>query len=172
MRRLRFIDKRTLISRAVACEQYVDCSIFDSRHALITSIRGNAAEASKMIGGDYDGDRAWICWNSELLSCLPSSDKFVAEDTSGLSTKASELESKLWGKCSIVDLVRYMINFRNHHKLLGELSEHLDCYIDFYGFNDERTRELGKAAFLQVCYSCCFIPKYHLSLYLTFKACI
>jgi RNA dependent RNA polymerase len=149
MRRLRTIDKEILRKRAI--EQSIDFSFFEKiQSALVTSILGNAAEASRMSGGDYDGDRAWICWNEELLLCLPSSDYFIPEDTSDFSTVPSELESKSWSKCSNEDIVRYMINFRNHRIRLGEFSEYLDCFIEFYGFNDERTFELGKAAFLQV----------------------
>ena len=153
MRRLRLVDKATIYARAA--EKQVSFSFFEStKNALITSIFGKEAEASRMSGGDYDGDRAWICWNKDLLACLPNIDVFLPEDTSSLYTLPSDLESKLWSQCGPNELIQYMLNFRHHFKILGEFVEHLDCFIDFYGFNDQRTRELGRAAFLQVsCFS-------------------
>lgn len=158
MRRLKVVDKSTLCKRALERNINLKClSFFEStRNALITSILGNAAEASRMSGGDYDGDRAWISWNVELLDCLPCSDAFMPEDTSTFHTSASELENTLWKSSSEMDLLKYMLNFRNHHRILGELCELLDCYIDNYGFNNEKTRELGRAAFLQVRFTTLF----------------
>jgi hypothetical protein len=152
MRRLKLVEKNTLYQRAMdRYGSFENVSFFDTaRNALVTSICGSTAEASRMSGGDYDGDRAWVSWNTDLLQCLPSTKCFVSEDTSTLTTPPSELELKLWKDCSEHDILQYMINFRNHHKVLGELCEMLDCYIDHYGFNNEKTQELGRAAFLQV----------------------
>jgi RNA dependent RNA polymerase len=152
MRRLKLVEKNTLYQRAMdRYGSFGNVSFFDTvRNALVTSIRGSTAEASRMSGGDYDGDRAWVSWNTDLLQCLPSTECFVSEDTSTLTTPPSELEMKLWKDCGENDILQYMINFRNHHKVLGELCELLDCYIDHYGFNNEKTQQLGRAAFLQV----------------------
>jgi hypothetical protein len=150
MRRLTIVNRQTLCARSSHQNQECMTFFYSVRNALITSISGSAAEASRLSGGDYDGDRAWITWNKALLNCLPSKEKFVAEDTLTLSTQTSDIESKLWSECSENDILDYMIHFREHHYKLGKLSELLDTYIDQFGFENNLTKEIGRAAFLQV----------------------
>ena len=151
MRKLKLVNRQTLLDRVNLNNNDPKLDFFNSvRHALVTSIRGDYAEASRMSGGDYDGDRAWLSWNSNLLDCLPDINAFVAEDTSILSTEISNLENKLFSDCSNADILDYMIHFRNHHVKLGYLSEMLDFCIDKYGFDDQKTKLIGRAAFMQV----------------------
>ena len=151
MRKLKLVSKQTLLDRANQNNSGPNIDFFISvRHALITSIHGDYAETSRMSGGDYDGDRAWLSWNSALLYCLPDINAFVAEDTSRLSTETSNLENKLFSECTNTDVLDYMIHFRNHHGILGNLSEMLDFCIDKFGFDDQKTKSIGRAAFLQV----------------------
>lgn len=149
MRKLKVVSKQTLLGRA---NPNLGIDFFNStRHALITSIKGKFAEAHRMSGGDYDGDRAWLSWNSDLIGCLPDSNMFVAEDTSNLiPATSSDLENKLFSECSMNDIMDYMIHFRYHHVKLGRLSESLDFYIDKYGFDNLCSKEIGRAAYLQV----------------------
>jgi RNA dependent RNA polymerase len=148
MRKLKVVSKQTLLERA-SPHQTID--FFNSfRHAFITSIKGNCAEAHRMSGGDYDGDRVWLSWNQNLIGCLPACDRFIEENTMDLFTRASDLENKLFSECSMNDVLDYMIHFRHHHRILGNLSECLDFYIDKYGFDNANTKDIGRAAFLQV----------------------
>lgn len=138
----------TLLHRAQ--QQGVEgCGAFfgEIKNAVILSIQG-CSEADRMSGGDYDGDQAWVSWNIDLLSYLPS--YIAAEETSELTTPISGQEQQLWSEVSLEETLRYMIHFRGHQKHLGQLSEALDLRIDRFGFDDPKTRELGKAAFLQV----------------------
>jgi hypothetical protein len=151
MRKLRLVSKKTLFDRADQLQKHVKMAFFHHvRNALVTSIHGTEAEASRMSGGDYDGDRAWISWNKDLLKCLPDMQQFVEEDTSAIKNTVSDVENKLWSKCCETDILRYMNHYRNHQQMLGRLSELLDVYIDSFGFADERTKEIGRATFLQV----------------------
>ena len=148
---LNIISKQTLLKRASQMGLQID--FFNSlRHAFVTSVKGTQAEAQRMSGGDYDGDKAWIAWNSTLINCLPNMDKFIVEDTSNISTDVGNdsLENKLFSECSNHEILHYMIHFRKHHGKLSQLSEMLDCYIDKFGFEDTRTNIIGRAAFLQV----------------------
>ena len=145
MRKLKLVSRKTLLYRANSNEG--KCFFNTVRNALVTSIKGSFAEAHRMSGGDYDGDRAW---NANLLDCLPDNDAFVAEVTTELRTKPSDLENKLMKDCSLNDILDYMIHFRNHHRILGSLSEQLDYYIDKHGFESVYTKNIGYAAYLQV----------------------
>lgn len=135
----------TLFQRAQQCVQHQDVKFFKGiKNALVLPI----PEAGRMSGGDYDGDRAWICWNNDLIQCLP--EVITAEDTSNRATLKSDLEQKPWSESCMDDSLKYMIHFRGHQRRLGQLSEELDLCIDKYGFDDPATKELGRAAFLQV----------------------
>jgi hypothetical protein len=94
-----------------------------------------------------DGDFAWICWNDELLKCLPKS---IQE---GHHVFESEIPPRsdgcMWSSSSH-DILNYNWHFRYHLQTLGRYSELLDVFIDKYGFDDDRTISVGKAAFLQV----------------------
>ena len=149
LRKLKVVSEEDLFLRGNQDQKNFFTSI---RHALITSIKGTFAEAHKMSGGDYDGDRAWVSWNADLIACLPDREKFVHENTSDLFTNKSALEDKLFANCSEAEIFEYMMHFRYHHRTLGRLSELLDFYIDNikYGFNHAHTKEIGRAAFLQV----------------------
>jgi RNA dependent RNA polymerase len=117
------------------------------RNALVLSVQGGS-EAGRMSGGDYDGDRAWVSWNDDLLRCLPG--HIEAEDTSCLTTRKSKLEQKLWSECCMKDSLDYMLHFRGHQRCLGKLSEVLDLCIDKFGFDDIATKAISRAAFIQV----------------------
>jgi hypothetical protein len=149
LRKLKVVGKEKLFDRANRHQREFFSSI---QNALVTSIKGAYAEAHRMSGGDYDGDRVWLTWNTNIIDCLPKNDKFIEENVSNLSTEASDFEKKLFSNCNENDIIEYMLHFRNHHKSLGQLSECLDLYIDKYGFDNARTKEIGRAAFLQVCH--------------------
>jgi hypothetical protein len=163
LRKLTLVSYSTLLHRAQ--QQGVEGNgIFFGgiRNALVLSIQGGS-EADRMSGGDYDGDRAWVSWNNDLLSCLP--DNIKAEDTSGLTTLISDQEQKLLSEISSEEMLNYMIHFRGHQRLLGKLSEALDLSIDLYGFDDPKTKKIGQAAFLQVKNFChCICLAVHLKL--------
>eukprot|EP00727_Mastigamoeba_balamuthi_P009064 m51a1_g4780 putative -domain-containing protein (1476) ;mRNA; r:45152-50768 len=48
--------------RAVDCQPLRHC-----RDVLVLSTRGAVSPASLMSGGDYDGDRAFVCWDRRLI---------------------------------------------------------------------------------------------------------
>jgi hypothetical protein len=162
LRKLKLVDKLTLYERAKGFEEPPGLPdvlkrtyeqrfrFFDNvKNALILSVKGKRSEADRMSGGDHDGDIAWTCWNQELLEIVKSAD---AEDTSNYVVKKSPAEEKVFWETTQVEQLSYFAHFRGHHQHLGKLSEWLDKCIDMkgFGFAHDFTREVGKAAFLQV----------------------
>jgi hypothetical protein len=47
---------------------------FNLRDAIVCPIKGRASLASKLSGGDYDGDQAWITWDSSLVDNFTNAD--------------------------------------------------------------------------------------------------
>ncbi|KID96409.1 Rnai polymerase, partial [Metarhizium majus ARSEF 297] len=37
------------------------------KNVIVFSIKGRSSLADKLSGGDYDGDRAWVCWDQEIV---------------------------------------------------------------------------------------------------------
>ncbi|KAL6722297.1 hypothetical protein ACLMJK_001404 [Lecanora helva] len=44
------------------------------RDVIVFSSRGKASLASKLSGGDYDGDTAWICWEPDIVDPFTNAD--------------------------------------------------------------------------------------------------
>ena len=99
-----------------------------------------------------DGDNAWICWNDELLSCLPShieSNPFLTALENAQVKIPSNLDSCIWS-ASIEKRIRYDRRFRHHLQSLGKYAELLDVSLDKNGFDHDLSIALGKAAYIQV----------------------
>jgi hypothetical protein len=47
---------------------------FNLRDVIVCPIKGAASFASKLSGGDYDGDRAWITWDSNIVDNFTNAD--------------------------------------------------------------------------------------------------
>ena len=123
---------------------------FDSlRTGLILSTKGERSVADMMSGGDFDGDKAWVCWNEILIDQVCQCDPV---DTSGedFDVRKSEEENVLFYQASPKDVLKYVWHHRNHQSNLGKLSKMLDVAIDFYGFNHVVSNALGTQLFLQV----------------------
>jgi len=41
---------------------------------IVFSVKGNPSLASKLSGGDYDGDKAWICWEPAIVQCFDNTE--------------------------------------------------------------------------------------------------
>ncbi|MCJ1401803.1 hypothetical protein MMC11_005020 [Xylographa trunciseda] len=52
----------------------------DYKDVIIFSSRGDSSLASKLSGGDYDGDHAWICWEPELVQPFTNAECHIPPD--------------------------------------------------------------------------------------------
>jgi hypothetical protein len=157
LRKLKLVNLDTLEERAQQANQdgqRLHRFFRNLRYGLVLSTKGLKSEAQKMSGGDYDGDKAWVCWNPKLVDQV---EDLEAEDT---ATKDFEIrksvpgekEQRLHAMASQGDRILFSLHKRKHQRQLGWLSNLLDKTIDIHGLRD--TRELAKAVgtqgFLQV----------------------
>ncbi|RDL40876.1 uncharacterized protein BP5553_00855 [Venustampulla echinocandica] len=47
------------------------------KDVIVFPTKGNPSLAAKLSGGDYDGDRAWICWEPDIVNNFTNADKLV-----------------------------------------------------------------------------------------------
>ena len=64
------LRKLQCISRVELRKRCLRRSIFFDgiKVGLVLSTIGLMSEAEKMSGGDFDGDRAWVCWEEEIVN--------------------------------------------------------------------------------------------------------
>ena len=102
-----------------------------------------------MSGGDFDGDKAWVCFDplltEQICDCPPS-----ITTSSDYEIKKSNKESELAFNSKIIDRVLFSWNFRYHQGALGMMSNTLDSSLDSLGFDSEEAKIIGREAFLQV----------------------
>ena len=57
----------------VGQDRVVQCRRFfkNLTAAIVLSTFGSESEADRMSGGDYDGDKAWICFDRDLVEQVP-----------------------------------------------------------------------------------------------------
>jgi hypothetical protein len=90
---------------------------------------------------------AWTCWDDDLLDCLP----LVIKENSDIPEPEIKCQTdKCVWTATFKDQIQFDRHFRYHVQLLAKYSESLDVAIDKYGFHDNRTILLAKAAFIQV----------------------
>lgn len=154
LRKLKLVDYETLEKRAHAQQALYNGRALHHfflklRYGLVLSTKGLKSEAQKMSGGDYDGDKAWVCWNQNIVDEVMDLD---AENTTTehFQIKKSPEEQKPNSEASVEDRLNYALNFRKHQHQLGSLSNLLDRVIDIYGLGSEEADAVGTQAFLQV----------------------
>lgn len=157
LRKLSIVTYETLVTRALddpkrKCSGFFWPLINSTGGAVVLSTKGERSEAHKMSGGDYDGDKAWVCWFSKLVDPIriqPAEDTDFFEDT---LSNADDLPSSSSKDATMIDRIRYAWHFRFHQSQLGYLANTLDKTIDRFGFDSVEGKEVGKQSFLQVSY--------------------
>jgi hypothetical protein len=111
------------------------------RDVIVFSSKGDIPLAAKLSGGDYDGDKAWVCWLPELVAnfknaevpAKPDFSPYIEKDTGTLGDLR-----KLHGEPGYIDaMVTRAICFNLRPKFLGpctsfkeKLSYHLNSLSD------------------------------------------
>ena len=147
LRKLKLVDKRTLRKRDNG--RNLDGFFLELRYGLVLSTKGLKSEAQKMSGGDYDGDKAWVCWNSNIVDHVKDLE---AEDTTtdDFKPRKSKEEQKPNSEASVECRLHYALHFRKHQQQLGWLSNLLDKVIDIHGLGSNEAKAVGTQSFLQV----------------------
>ena len=133
------------------CIEFFRSLLSSTGGAVVLSTKGDRSEAHRMSGGDFDGDKAWVCWFEKLVDPIVS---LPAEDFDAFETvpvNASDIPHHSSSTATINDRIQYSWHFRRHQSHLGSLANTLDKVIDRFGFKDSaEAAEVGMQAFLQV----------------------
>lgn len=122
------------------------------RNCLIISSKPLEGQciADLMSGGDYDGDRAWVCWDKALIQHV----KPLPVKPRGDSNEEARQPAICNAEASINDrlqLVSYAHACKHHCTRIGTLSNRLDYKWDRFGVESKETQILAAKAFIQVC---------------------
>lgn len=113
----------------------------DLTDVIIFSSKGNVPLADKLSGGDYDGDLAWICWDSRIVNNFENAEVQDPTDLSQYMTKDKETFTNILsrhpnalGKASLRKTVSEMIlksfKFNLSKSMLGICTNYKErlCY--------------------------------------------
>lgn len=104
----------------------------DLKDVVVFSSKGNIPLADKLSGGDYDGDLAWVCWDSRIVDNFENADVQDQPDLSSYMPQEKEtfrqLRSKhknnrsakavyeMMGKCFEFNLTKSMLGICTNYK--------------------------------------------------------
>lgn len=147
--KLKIVSWADLIKRSILAGKDASSFFVKLHTGLVLSTKGERSCADMMSGGDFDGDKAWVCWNpiltDQVCDCSPPNTS-----SPDYQIQKSDKESELAFKSKIFDRVAFSWNFRHHQVRLGILSNKLDSVLDSIGFDSEEANIIGREAFLQV----------------------
>lgn len=118
------------------------------RDVIVFSSKGDIPLAAKLSGGDYDGDKAWVCWQPELVENFRNADVPPKPDFSTYIEKDTQTLGdlrRLCGEARYVDaMVAKAICFSLRPKFLGPCTAYKDkLSYDLNSVSDERIIKLS-----------------------------
>ena len=102
------------------------------RDAIVFSSKGPSSLASKLSGGDYDGDKAWVCWDDRIVKPFQNATLFEAPpmEAYGISKDTAKvadfLEDKGVGLTPA--FIRHAFDFNLQYSLLGSCTNYHEAY--------------------------------------------
>lgn len=105
------------------------------KDVVIFSTKGESSLADKLSGGDYDGDRAWVCWDSDVVHLFNSAEVPKKPDLfeEGFLEKSSLAFGEHGGGVSTcADLVYQGFLFNMQPSLLGICTTFKEAYCFRY----------------------------------------
>ena len=100
-----------------------------------------------MSGGDYDGDKAWICFDRELVEQVSHAEPAVRP---AIPTE-HPCEVTLARDASLAERIKFARHFKKHPWQLGFLANALDRAMDVDGYTQSHeVDDIARQAFLQV----------------------
>ena len=99
---------------------------------IVFSSRGNVSLASRLSGGDYDGDKAWICWEPSIVNHFENAPipKSLSPESYGIEKDNSEVSEILQHPDYIDRFLCHAFDFNLQPSLLGSITLYHEamCY--------------------------------------------
>lgn len=117
--------------------------------AIVLSTKGVRSEAEMMSGGDFDGDKAWVCWNEVIVKSVQElPGQSAVHDSSKDPFKERTLEYSYIKWTNLI--INYTMQHRHDRKHLGKLVKTLEMMRDNPTFGSHEVDDIAKKAFIQV----------------------
>jgi hypothetical protein len=130
LRKLKLVHYDDLLLRANAMGNHLVTQVQGFFKALkvgvILSVLGNQSVAEMMSGGDYDGDKAWVCFDPELVNQVSSSPP----PTRPAIPEPHFKERILVEASTPRERIKFARHFKFHQQQLGCLANTLDTAMD------------------------------------------
>ncbi|KAB5517511.1 RNA dependent RNA polymerase-domain-containing protein [Coniochaeta sp. 2T2.1] len=107
------------------------------KDVIVFSAKGNTPLADKLSGGDYDGDKAWVCWDPDLVDNFVNADVPEPPDLSAFITKDKTTFADLVQRgghrnilSAVGDMIEKSFKFNMGQSLLGQCTNYKEklCY--------------------------------------------
>lgn len=105
----------------------------DYKDVVVFSSKGPVPLASKLSGGDYDGDRAWICWDESIVHPFQNVDQVPhcpEPDFYGIKTDKRQVKDILPSLDQMNHFLKLAFNFTLRSSVLGICTNYHEalCY--------------------------------------------
>ncbi|KAH8648331.1 RNA dependent RNA polymerase-domain-containing protein [Tricladium varicosporioides] len=109
------------------------------KDVIVFPVKGNPSLAQKLSGGDYDGDRAWICWEPSIVQNFKSAEPpkqpdlvgegYIHQDKTTYAELVSELPNS---RARISHFLKKSFAFNMQQSMLGICTGWKEkvCYTD------------------------------------------
>lgn len=104
------------------------------KDVVIFSSKGACSLASKLSGGDYDGDKAWICWEPTIVEPFENSTvpECPPDDSFGIKKDMLKVSDLMQDQNYISKFLRHGFNFNMQSNMLGMCTAYHEslCYSE------------------------------------------
>ncbi|OIW32897.1 hypothetical protein CONLIGDRAFT_569861 [Coniochaeta ligniaria NRRL 30616] len=109
------------------------------KDVIVFSAKGNTPLADKLSGGDYDGDKAWVCWDPDIVDNFVNADvpeppdlsSFVRKDKTTFGDLVHALQGGRKNRTiAIQDMIEKSFRFNMAQSFLGQCTNYKEklCY--------------------------------------------
>ncbi|KAF4417691.1 putative RNA-dependent RNA polymerase SHL2 [Colletotrichum fructicola Nara gc5] len=120
------------------------------KNVIVFPAKGDVALADKLSGGDYDGGRAWVCWEPAIVSNFENANVPTRPDLSGFLRKDEasfgDLTRQVGKSSAASTMITRSISFEIQPKFLGIVTKFKErlCY-SMNDVNNEQALWLSSA---------------------------
>ena len=102
------------------------------RDVIVFPSKGSRSLASKLSGGDYDGDRAWVCWDPQIAQPFKNSElpQEISYTDFGIIKDDKKASSFIEKDRLTTDFIRHGLEFNLQPGMLGKCTYYHEalCY--------------------------------------------
>ena len=102
------------------------------KDVIIFSSKGKVSLASKLSGGDYDGDKAWVCWDQDIVRHFQNAEvpETPQADSYGIESDKLRMKDILDSHNYVEKFLAHSFDFALRQSLLGICSNYHEsfCY--------------------------------------------